>query len=87
LAQKWQKSPALGPGTQTAKTGFGLGNRKKISKIFNAYLYLLFFLLIILWPKRLRLFCATGPESVEENLLSSLTSLCPGPDTLTPGNK
>jgi hypothetical protein len=41
-----QKSPALGPGKQTAKTGFGLEkNRKKISQIINAYLYLPFFLL------------------------------------------
>jgi hypothetical protein len=49
LKQEWQKSPALGPGKQTAKTWFGLENIKKISQIINAYLYLPFFLLIILW--------------------------------------
>jgi hypothetical protein len=45
---EWQKSPALGPGKQTAKTWFGWRNRKKISQISNAYLYLPFFVLIIL---------------------------------------
>jgi hypothetical protein len=49
LRQEWQKSPALGPGKPTAKTWFGLENRKKISQIINAYLYLPFFLLIILY--------------------------------------
>jgi hypothetical protein len=44
-----EKSPALGPGKQTAKTWFGLEKWKKISQIINAYLYLPFFLLIILW--------------------------------------
>ncbi len=49
LKRELQKSPALGPGKQTAKTWFGLENRKKISQIINAYLYLPFFLLIVLW--------------------------------------
>jgi hypothetical protein len=48
LKQEWQKSPAMGPGKQTAKNWFGWRNRKKISQIINAYLYLPFFLLIIL---------------------------------------
>jgi hypothetical protein len=47
LKQEWQKSPALGPGKQTAKLGLVWRNRKKISQIINAYLYLPFFLLII----------------------------------------
>jgi hypothetical protein len=49
LKQEWQKSPALGTGKQTAKLGLVWINRKKISQIINAYLYLPFFLLIILW--------------------------------------
>jgi hypothetical protein len=51
LKQEWQKSPALGPGKQTAKTWFGLEKycRKKMSQIINAYFYLPFFPLIILW--------------------------------------
>jgi hypothetical protein len=48
LKQEWQKSPALGLGKQAAKLGLGWRNRKKISQIINAYLYLPFFLLIIL---------------------------------------
>jgi hypothetical protein len=60
LKQEWQKSPALGPGKQTAKLGLVWRNRKNISQtadiegskshvaMINAYLYLLFFLLIIL---------------------------------------
>ncbi len=47
LKQEWQKSPALEPGKQTAKTWFGLEKRRKISQIINAYLYLPFFLLLI----------------------------------------
>jgi hypothetical protein len=49
VKQEWQKSPALGPGKQTAKLGLVGINRKKISQIINAYLGLPFFLLIILW--------------------------------------
>jgi hypothetical protein len=48
--QEWQKSSALGPVKQTPKKlGLVWGTRKKISQIINAYLYLPFFLLIILW--------------------------------------
>jgi hypothetical protein len=47
LKQEWQKSPALGPGKQTEKLGLVWRNRKKISQIINAYLYLPFFILII----------------------------------------
>jgi hypothetical protein len=39
LKQKWQKSPALRPGKQTAKTWFVLEKSKKICQIINAYLY------------------------------------------------
>ncbi len=46
---EWQKSPAPGPVKQTAKLGLVWRNKKKISQIINAYLYLPFFLLIILW--------------------------------------
>jgi hypothetical protein len=53
LKQEWQKSPALGPGKQTAKLGLVWRNRKNISQIINAYLYLPFFLLIILWGEQL----------------------------------
>jgi hypothetical protein len=49
LKQEWQKSPALGPGKQTTKTWFGLEIKKENYQIINAYLYLPFFLLIILW--------------------------------------
>jgi hypothetical protein len=54
LKQEWQKSPALGPGKQTAKMWFSFGEirRKKISQmLINAYLYLPIFLLIILWQQ------------------------------------
>jgi hypothetical protein len=47
LKQEWQKSPALGPGNRRQKLGLVLRNRKKISQISNAYLYLPFFLLIV----------------------------------------
>jgi hypothetical protein len=50
LKQEWQKSPAMGPGKQTAKNGLVWRNRKKISQIINAYLYLPFYL-FILWRK------------------------------------
>jgi hypothetical protein len=49
LKQEWQKSPALGQGKQKEKLGLVGRIRKKISQIINAYLYLPFFLLIILW--------------------------------------
>ncbi len=47
LKQEWHKSLALGPGKQTVKLGLVWRNRKKISQIINAYLYLPFFLLIV----------------------------------------
>jgi hypothetical protein len=46
LKQEWQKSTALGPGKQTAKTWFGLEKycRKKMKmKNINAAFYLPFF--------------------------------------------
>jgi hypothetical protein len=62
-----EKSPALGAGKQTAKTWFGLEKWKKISQIINAYLYLPFFLLIILWVV----------PYAPRNLLNSLNLLIP----------
>jgi hypothetical protein len=38
LKQEWQKSPALGPGKQTAKTWFGLG-RKSAKLSMPTYTY------------------------------------------------
>jgi hypothetical protein len=52
LKQEWQKSPALRPGNKRQKFGLVWRNRKKISQmLINAYLYLPFFLLIILWQQ------------------------------------
>jgi hypothetical protein len=41
------KNPALGPANRRRKLGLAWRNRKKVSQIINAYLYLPFFLLII----------------------------------------
>jgi hypothetical protein len=49
LKQEWQKSPALDKVNRWQKFGLVWRNRKKTSQIINAYLYLHFFLLIILW--------------------------------------
>jgi hypothetical protein len=48
LKQEWQKSPALGQANRRQKLGLVWINRKKISQILNAYLFLPFFRLIIL---------------------------------------
>jgi hypothetical protein len=48
LKQEWQKSPASDQANRRQKLDLVWGNRKKISQIINAYLYIPGFLLIIL---------------------------------------
>jgi hypothetical protein len=49
LKHEWQKVQPWDQIKRGQKLGLVWRNRKKISQIINAYLYLLFFLLIILW--------------------------------------
>ncbi len=51
LKQEWQKSSARDQANRRPKLALVRRNRKKISQIINAYLYLPFFLLIILWER------------------------------------